>query len=226
MAKIMEDLKFVPKDSVNNFQKYSYQGITDIMDALHPLMSKYKVALSPRTVTLDAKSENSYKLVFKQVEFSFVSLEDGSVFEPRPLFEGLGIDNSDKADSKASTFAYKKMLQQVFCISTKDTIDPDGETPTIDDKKQKRPAPVAGHVQPKSSLEEAITEINNAKTIDDLRNICQKYNHLSGNEQFIAMGKAKKEEIQTSEKVDVKDKPSDAVANAINRQTELNLKTA
>jgi hypothetical protein len=64
-----------------------------------------------------------------EVEFDFVSAEDGSKHTVKTYGEAM--DSADKATNKAMSAAYKYAAMQAFCIPTEGDNDADSHTPEV-----------------------------------------------------------------------------------------------
>lgn len=147
IAKVMEDVGVVAKNSENKQQGFMFRGIDAVMNALNPAMVKNKVFAVPRVVEhseetrLTVKGTNQY-IAKLTVEYDFFA-EDGSFVTARVCTEAA--DSADKNFSKALSTAFKYACFQTFCIPTEEMKeeDPEGASPedtlppTIDELKQK-----------------------------------------------------------------------------------------
>ena len=113
--------------------RYKAVSERDVLDAVKPLMEKYKVFAYPIARELDDKGQltssgkygerTSLYFHYKNV-MRFVNAEEPSEFIDIPSYS-TGIDTGDKADGKAMTYADKYAFMKAFKISTGD--DPDQE---------------------------------------------------------------------------------------------------
>ena len=127
MSKAMADLKAVGKNSKNQQQGFKFRGIDDVMNALHPIMSKHNIFVAPTVLDSNVKSYSTTRGTQMQntvikVEYSFYA-EDGSKVTATTY--GEASDSGDKSYSKAMSIAFKYALFQVFCIPTEEMQDPD-----------------------------------------------------------------------------------------------------
>ena len=152
ITKIMGELGAVGKTSKNQSQGFMYRGIDAVMNALNPLLSKYKVFVVPEVLEQNREERTSVKrdrdglertstLLYSiiKVKYTFYA-EDGSSVPAVVIGEGM--DSGDKATNKAMSIAFKYACFQVFCIPTEEMVDPDAEchevkAKTIDLVKQK-----------------------------------------------------------------------------------------
>lgn len=131
ITKIMAEIPAIGKNKTNLQQKFKYRGIDDVMNAIQPLLAKYKVFIVP-TVLEQTREERQTKgggtLIYSicKIKYTFYA-EDGSNITAITIGEGM--DSGDKATNKAMAIAMKYALFQVFCIPTDEMKDPDAETP-------------------------------------------------------------------------------------------------
>lgn len=133
---VMGELEAIGKNQTNKFSNYQFRGIDDTMNALNPLLRKYKLMIIPqlkdRTIDyLTSKDGKVQTHAVMTVEYSFVA-EDGSQSVPC-IMTGEALDTGDKACNKAMAVSMKYFLFQTFCIPTEEMrkIDPDNESPEI-----------------------------------------------------------------------------------------------
>lgn len=131
ITKIMEEVPSISKNKKNKTQNFMYRGIDDVMNALQPLLAKYKVFIVPEILEQtreERTTKNGNGLIYSicKIKYKFYA-EDGSSIEAVTIGEGM--DSGDKATNKAMAIAMKYALFQVFCIPTEEMKDPDSETP-------------------------------------------------------------------------------------------------
>lgn len=138
ITKIMEEVPAIGKNKTNTTQGFKFRGIDDVMNALQPLLAKYKVFIAPEILE-QTREERTTKtggnLIYSicKIKYKFYA-EDGTSIEAVTIGEGM--DSGDKATNKAMAIAMKYALFQVFCIPTEEMKDPDSETPEENEKKQ------------------------------------------------------------------------------------------
>ena len=130
IAKVMEDIKAVEKDSVNEQQQFKYRGIDAVMNALNPALVKNKVFIVPQVLERtreERKTARGGNMIYTvlRVKYTFYA-EDGSFIEA--IVAGEGMDSGDKSSNKALAAAFKYACFQVFCIPTEEMKDPDADT--------------------------------------------------------------------------------------------------
>ena len=133
LCAITAEIGSIGKNKKNAQQGYSFRGIDDLMNCLHPLFAKYGVLMVPevlestREERVTAKGSALISAILK-VKYHLIGI-DGS--EVTATVIGEGMDTADKASNKALAVAFKYAAFQIFCIPT-DEIgkdDPDNFTP-------------------------------------------------------------------------------------------------
>lgn len=121
----------ISKDRKNDQQGYKFRGIDDVYNALAPFLAEAHLCVLPRVVSRECVERTTAKgtaifYVTVQVDFAFVSAEDGS--EHHVVTYGEAMDTGDKATNKAMSAAYKYAAMQAFCIPTEGDNDADATT--------------------------------------------------------------------------------------------------
>lgn len=124
----------ISKNNRNQQQGYSFRGIDDIYNALSRALSDNLLCVLPRVLTrtcVERQTRNNSVLFYVtvEVEFDFVSSEDGSKHTVKTFGEAM--DSADKATNKAMSAAYKYACMQAFCIPTEGDNDADATTHTV-----------------------------------------------------------------------------------------------
>ncbi len=99
----------------------------DVFDALYPLMATHGVVITKEIIDLQQKSitkiikagqpgqyEKNYEYVVISCRYTFTDTEDGSSIASCSI--GCGLDDQDKALSKAQTVALRIAVTEVFAI--------------------------------------------------------------------------------------------------------------
>lgn len=148
LAAITAELSAVAKNLKVGEGKSSYKAVgeADVLAAVKPLESKYKVysyPLSRRVIDSDVittkkvyngqESESSKFFMRVETIYRFVNCEDPTEFIDVTTY-GDGIDSGDKAPGKAMTYGDKYALLKAYKIITGD--DPD-QTASEDTKIQR-----------------------------------------------------------------------------------------
>lgn len=144
----MQEVGVVGKSGYNSFDKYKFRSIDDVYNSLQPVLAKNGVFIVPRIVnshetTVQSQAGKDQVRVKVKVEYN-VCASDGSKITS--IFEGEGIDRSDKATNKAFQASFKYMVSQLFCLAFEGMDDADKESPEFISNKnqyqQKQAAPV------------------------------------------------------------------------------------
>lgn len=127
---VMEDIGAIGKNQKNTQQGFNYRGVDDVMNAMQPVMVKHGIFVVPECLEQireerTTKSGNTLLYSIVKIRFTFYA-EDGSNVQAVTIGEGM--DSGDKATNKAMAIAFKYAAFQVFCIPTKEMVDPDGES--------------------------------------------------------------------------------------------------
>jgi hypothetical protein len=110
---------------------YNFRGIDDMYNTLSPLLSKHGLCILPRVINRDCierptKTGGVLFYTTVEVEFDFVSAEDGTKHIVKTFGEAM--DVSDKSTNKAMSAAYKYAVMQAFAIPTEGDNDADAHT--------------------------------------------------------------------------------------------------
>ncbi len=116
----MPKIEAVSKSRKNEKQHFTYRGIEDIYNMIHPILSEYQVfsvpeVLEERDTITQTKGGGSMVRRIMRVKYTFYA-KDGSCFSA--VVAGEGMNAGDKAASKALSMAHKYLLIQVFAIPT------------------------------------------------------------------------------------------------------------
>ena len=123
----MGQINAIAKGRKNSTQGFQYRGIDEVMNELHPILTKCGIFIVPtvldeqRTSGTTAKGGTMFYTRLK-IKFTFYA-KDGSSVES--IVIGEAMDSGDKASNKALSIGLKYALLQVFCIPTEDDKDPD-----------------------------------------------------------------------------------------------------
>ncbi len=135
IASIMNELKGVGKNSTNEEENYKYRSIDDVMGALKPLLTKYRVICSVEVLDVQREERQAATggtLIWSLVKVKYTLRKDNNDTLECVMF-GEGMDGGDKSLNKALTSAYKYFLTEVFCIATDDAMmDSEAYSPKVD----------------------------------------------------------------------------------------------
>ena len=131
---IMAEVGAISKDRENVAQRYKFRGIDDVYNAVHPLLTKYKVFTVPEILKEEDTQVTSAKgniLFYSRLTMRYTMYaEDGS--NVVGTVRGEGMDSGDKASNKAMAVAHKYFFIQLLCIPTEEgSIDPENDSPEV-----------------------------------------------------------------------------------------------
>ena len=147
LHKIQSSIRSVAKNGVNNFQKYSYVTLNDILNAVRPSLSELGLVVFQSVESseadiqfVDGKTYHSKARV--HMTTTLVDIEDNTQISVGSV--GFSTDkNGDKAAFKAETGARKYGLLKLFALDTQEAEpESDGSEPT---RQAKAPA-AAGRI--------------------------------------------------------------------------------
>lgn len=132
LSLVMNGVRAVGKTKKNKSQGYAFRGIDDLMNAAGPEFRKHGV------VVLTAVKDKEYdqvpvgKGMWVQCRLTVAyTFACGPDRDQQATVEvcSEALDNSDKATTKAYSYALRTALSQVLCVPTEEDQDPDYETP-------------------------------------------------------------------------------------------------
>jgi DNA-binding transcriptional regulator of glucitol operon len=158
---------------------YAFRGIDDVYNALAGLLARHKLCIFPSIKSVryeDKPTKNGGMMVvcYVEVNFKFVSAEDGSFEYVSTLGEAM--DTSDKSSNKAMSAAMKYAALMAFCIPVQGGMV-DSE---VDDHKREQapakpdaPTNLTGKVKQESPKDDerlaaALIAVAKAKTVVEL----------------------------------------------------------
>ncbi|MBY5944777.1 ERF family protein [Photobacterium rosenbergii] len=109
----------VAKGRRNQQQGYNFRGIDDMYNALAVVLVENNLIIVPRMMgreVSERKTRSGANIIYTtvDVEYDFISTEDGSIHTAKT--SGEGMDSGDKSLNKAMSAAYKYLVMQTFCI--------------------------------------------------------------------------------------------------------------
>lgn len=163
ICNVMSEIGAIEKSKKNQQQGFMYRGVDDVMNALQPLLVKYKVFIVPEVLEQtreERTTKNGNTVIYSvcKVKYTFYA-DDGSFVQA--VVVGEGMDSGDKATNKAMSIAFKYACFQTFCIPTEEMVDPDAESHEITPQKGQKPAktPPKQPNKPNKPTKEQILEI-------------------------------------------------------------------
>lgn len=139
ITKIMAELEPITKERKGP-QGWTFRGIDDCYNALHPLLAKYGVFVVPQVVEMkrsEVVDQAKRPMIFTTLTVChrFYAADGSSV---DAITAGEAFDVSDKSTAKAHSMAMKQAFFIVFAIPT-------GE-PTDNEAQDLRPAPNTANI--------------------------------------------------------------------------------
>lgn len=128
MARVMADVRHVPKNGRNSFHKYDYITESDLVDSLRSKLAEQGVALFPSirdhvvTSSTDHKGKPQF-LATVTLDITFIDGESGD--HMTTTWVGQGVDQGDKSYYKAYTGAFKYALLKTFLVTPGDPDEDD-----------------------------------------------------------------------------------------------------
>lgn len=163
IATVMKKMSAVGKDGVNQQQRFNFQKLEDIYNALHGVLAEAGVFTVPTILSFErterpTKSGGTMMYTVAQIKFTFYA-EDGSSVEAVTI--GEGSDSGDKSANKSMSAAHKYALIQVFAIPTKDVADSDRDDTDTDPVTGQKPPSEPSRVTkaPKATPAQAIAAV-------------------------------------------------------------------
>jgi hypothetical protein len=159
MVEVMREIGVVGKNQKNTAQGFRFRGIDDMINALHPALTKHGVFMAPRCVSEEHEIKEVQRSSGKAgvdkhvtilMEYDFFA-EDGSKVTIGPI-PAEGLDSGDKATNKALSAALKYALIQTFSVPTEDMAEADFETPVIASKEATASVSTSSVTEVKSAI--------------------------------------------------------------------------
>jgi hypothetical protein len=149
---------------------YKFRGIDDVFNTVSPLMAEHGLCILPRVLTRECverqtKAGGAIFYVTVEVEFDFVSAEDGSKHTVKTFGEAM--DTSDKATNKAMSAAYKYAALQAFAIPTEG--DNDADLHTYEVAPKSKLATVQKTPLSENQVSDFVISIMDSDTLDALK---------------------------------------------------------
>lgn len=108
----------IGKNQRNDFDKYQYRGIDDVLNALAPILARNGVLIVPSVVEKELRQVTTQKggvmnFATLRVDYTMYDSEGDSITHTA---YGEAMDRGDKSINKAMTAAYKYFVFQAFCV--------------------------------------------------------------------------------------------------------------
>ena len=160
LTEIQQQLK-APKNQHNKFGNYNYRSCEDILEAVKPLLGDSSLVL-----TDEIKSIGAYTFVEATAHFTDSDSKSNIVKAQAGISDRKGMDIAQSFGS-SSSYARKYALNGLFLID--DTKDADTQDKPKDDDK----------------LSIGIAEINMSVSVEQVKDVWNKYTHLQKDKRFI-----------------------------------------
>lgn len=131
MHGVMAEFGIVAKKGYNQHHKYTYAKESDFVEAIKPLLVKYRLFIIPQIDTLMHAPEKP-TLVDIKMSYKIINIDNPNDFVVASM-GGQGQDNGDKAVFKAITGAKKYFYSVTFVVPTGD--DAEETSPEMEEKK-------------------------------------------------------------------------------------------
>lgn len=170
---VMGEVNAIPKDGFNAQFNFHYIKHETIFNSIRAALVKHGVYFAPvwENLTMEVgKTSNNKDINICRIKFNFLfrSVHDGS--EVSYPWEAESNDTSDKAISKAITFAVKTFLKAFFLIAESPADDPDGQG---QDVKGVQPRETQSPATPNNTLSvKAIAAIRGDAAFKAFRDMC------------------------------------------------------
>ncbi|MFX3617950.1 MAG: ERF family protein [Sporolactobacillus sp.] len=199
ICEIMEQVQYIKKNGVNNFNHYTYATEADVQDAVRKEMAKRHVFMFPDVVHREIREHENRKgnreyIGTVDIKFTFTDADSGESIAFTMV--GEGEDALDKAFYKAITGTQKYALMKLFMIPTGDDPEKDNKT---DDTEQ--------NAEQKKREAQKVDDVQTAK----INNLIAEFGQLANQRTDVVVNAIKS---QMKIKVDLKEVNA-AVGDAI-----------
>lgn len=128
LALCIRDVKAVGKDGFNDQQKFHFRGVDAVVNAVHPVLARYRVVFVPHAVervvtAVTSKSGSAGRVIDVKLTYRVYGPGGRDDYIDATVL-GESADWGDKATAKAFSVAYRIVLLQVLNLPTDDP-DPD-----------------------------------------------------------------------------------------------------
>ena len=128
LAEVMMQVKYIPKNGYNEFNRYKYATEADVNEKVREELAKRNVIMIPSVKSHQIREHvnrkgNTEYIATVEVEFTFMDGDTGETISFTTYGEGQ--DAGDKGTYKAITGAQKYALMKAFMIPTGD--DPEAD---------------------------------------------------------------------------------------------------
>jgi len=129
IASVSGELVAIPKvKHKESTVSYAFRSIDEVMNAINPLLEKYKLIISIKVIDRKVTPVTSAKGTPGFAAEVLIDLNVTDGIETLTTQEwALSVDYSDKAPTQAMSMAYKYALIRMFVVTTKDIIANDAD---------------------------------------------------------------------------------------------------
>ena len=133
LSAMVAESEAIAKDRKNVTQGYSFRGIDDVYNAIHPLFAKYKIFSTPEVLedrTEERTTQKGTALIYRvlKIKYTFYASDGSNIF---CIVIGEGMDSGDKASNKAMAVAHKYAIIQLLAIPTEEPKDPENDDHSV-----------------------------------------------------------------------------------------------
>lgn len=176
LVKIQNELK-VPKGNINKFGNYKYRSAEDILEAVKPILNKYKAFLR----LTDEIMPIGNKMFLKATAKITIGDKTEEVLGYAELSEHKGM-SAEQCTGTASSYARKYALNGLFLIDETES-DADSQQPQtkVEQKIEKK---IEQKVEKKAdrNFDAELNALNDAKNLEQLKNIFMSFDAAARNE--------------------------------------------
>lgn len=186
LVSVQSKLK-APKGQYNSFGKYKYRSCEDILEAVKPLLAEVGCTLriSDEIMQVGERIYVKATAVFSNGDAQYAVTALAREAETKPGMDAAQITGA------ASSYARKYALNGLFCID--DTKDADATNTHGQEAKPK----TKKEQMYEDTVQEALDEIKQCNTVEDLKNTYKHYPMLIAEKRFIDALSERKKEIKS-----------------------------
>jgi hypothetical protein len=150
----------VGKTQINEFSKYKYRGIDNILNTISSILATHGLIIMPiamhdKTTEIVVIKDKHSESVHANIEYRFTHIHNKDA--TTAIIAAQSRDTSDKAASQMMSMAYKYMAIQVFAIPIVGDDDGDSKTPTIAAKVNADKLQIDDKIMPTATTEKLMT---------------------------------------------------------------------
>jgi hypothetical protein len=176
-----------PKNLYNKFGNYSYRSCESILEAVKPLLGEAILTITDDIVEVGGRIYVKATARFVDGDFN---IENTAFAREEEVKKGM---DASQITGSASSYARKYALNGLLCID--DLKDPDSQDNSKKSPK-KEPDTRAKPIELPEPTLEVIKEISQAISIDDIKEILQKYKKTFNLKSMITVATIRKEDLE------------------------------